>query len=409
MKKGTLFLFVWVGLISVLVSAVSAADWPQWRGPGRDGKVQGFSAPSQWPSELKQQWSVSVGLGVATPALVGERLYLFTRKDKEEVILCLDAQTGKEIWSNRYEAAAVTGAPGRFPGPRSSPAVGEGKVVTLGVGGVVSCLNAEDGKLLWRTDPYSGAVVRFYTAVSPLIVDGMAIVQLGKEDNGSVIAYDLNSGQPRWQWTQKGPAYASPVLLTVEGTRQVAAFTDKKLVGLTLGDGKLLWELPFLPLERSYNSVSPIVDGQTVIYSGAQRGTFAVRIEKQGDGFAARSLWENKEVSAKYNTPVLHQGFLYGLTDNGCLFCLNASDGTLGWRGQTQYDRSGFGAIVDAGSVLMFLSPTGNLVVFEPNPKEFKQTASYKVSQTQTYAHPVLSGSRIYIKDQENLILWTLE
>ncbi|HOQ04893.1 MAG TPA: PQQ-binding-like beta-propeller repeat protein [Anaerohalosphaeraceae bacterium] len=409
MKKGILSLFFFTGLASVLVSGVFAADWPQWRGPGRDGRVQDFSAPSQWPAELKQQWSVPVGQGVATPALVGQRLYLFTRQGNEEVILCLDAQTGKEIWSNRYEAAAVTGAPGRFPGPRSSPAVGEGKVVTLGVGGVVSCLNAEDGKLLWRTDPYSGAVVRFYTAVSPLIAEGMAIVQLGKEENGGVIAYDLNSGQPRWQWTQEGPAYASPVLLTVEGSRQVVAFTDKKLVGLALGDGELLWELPFLPLERSYNSVSPIVDGQTVIYSGAQRGTFAVRVEKQGEGFSARSLWENKEVSAKYNTPVLHQGFLYGLTDNGYLFCLNASDGTLGWRGQTQYDRGGFGAIVDAGSVLMFLSPTGDLVVFEPNPKEFKQTASYKVSQTQTYAHPVLAGGRIYIKDQENLILWTLE
>jgi outer membrane protein assembly factor BamB len=409
MKKGWWFLFTGVACFWGLTSETLSADWPQWRGPQRDGKVQGFSVPAAWPAELKPQWSVSVGQGVATPALVGDRLYLFTRQDKEEVILCLDALTGKELWSDRYEAVAVTGAPGRFPGPRSSPAVAEGRVVTLGVGGVLSCLNAEDGKLLWRKDPYSGAVLRFFTAVSPLIADGMAIVQVGKEDNGGILALELETGQVRWQWTQDGPAYASPVLMNVEGVRQLVAFTQKKLVGLSLSDGKLLWELPFPPLERSYNSVSPIVDGQTVIYSGAQRGTFAVRVEKNADGFSARPLWENKETAAKYNTPVLHQGFLFGLSDTGYLFCLNASDGSLAWKGQTQYDRGGFGAIVDAGSVLMFLSPAGELIVFEPDPKEFRQTAAYKVSPTQTYAHPVLSGNRIYIKDQENLTLWTLE
>lgn len=396
---------LWIGL----VCTTFGAQWPQWRGPQRDGKVHGFSAPSPWPAELKQKWSVPVGQGVATPALVDQRIYLFTRQGSEEVILCLDARSGKEIWSDRYEAVAVTGAPSRFPGPRSSPAVAEGKVVTLGVGGVLSCWNAEDGRLLWRKDPYSGAVLRFFTAVSPLIADGMAIVQVGKEDNGGILALNLDSGQPRWEWTQDGPAYGSPVLMNVQAVRQVVAFTQTKLVGLTVADGKLLWELSFPPLERSYNSVSPIVDGQTVIYAGAQRGTFAVRIEKQGDSWAPHTLWENKIVAPKYNTPVLHQGFLYGLSDTGYLFCLNAADGTLAWQDQTQYDRGGFGAIVDAGSVLFFLSTDGQLIILEPHEKECKRVVSYKVASAQTYAHPVIDGSRIYIKDQENLALWTLE
>ncbi|HOT73611.1 MAG TPA: PQQ-like beta-propeller repeat protein [Anaerohalosphaeraceae bacterium] len=406
LSKSSMFccvIFFWLGSVSF------SADWPQWRGPQRDGKASGFSAPSQWPAELKQKWSVPVGLGVATPALAGRRLYVFTRQGDEEAILCLDADSGKEVWSNRYAAVAVTGAPGRFPGPRSSPAVGEGKVVTLGVGGVLSCLQADDGKLLWRTDPYSGVVPRFFTAMSPLITDAMAIAQLGGQGNGGILAFDLTTGQVKWQWTQEGPEYASPMILTAEGTRQIAALTEKSVVGLALEDGRLLWKLPFLPLERSYNSVTPIVDGPVVVYSGASRGTFAVRIEKQGEQFVPVPLWENKEIATRYNTPVLHQGYLYGLSEKGNLFCLNAADGKLSWLDEVQRDRGGFGAIVDVGSALMALPSNGELIVLEPDEKAFKQKVLWKTAQTPVYAHPVLDGGRIYIKDEQNLTLWTLE
>ena len=125
---------------------VSAQDWPQWRGANRDGKATGFTAPATWPKELKQEWKVTVGPGDSTPALVGDKLFVFTRDGAEEVILCLNAADGKEIWRDKYPAPAVTGAAGRHPGPRSSPTVADGKVVTLGVGGTVSCLDAGIGQ-----------------------------------------------------------------------------------------------------------------------------------------------------------------------------------------------------------------------------------------------------------------------
>ena len=124
----------------ILLGAASAfaKDWPQWRGPNRDGKVKGFTAPQKWPTELTQKWKVTVGSGDATPALVGDKLYVFTRQGADEVTLCLNAANGKELWKDKYAAQAVTGAASRHPGPRSSPAVANGKVVTLGVGGVLS-------------------------------------------------------------------------------------------------------------------------------------------------------------------------------------------------------------------------------------------------------------------------------
>ena len=164
---------------------VVAQDWPQWRGPDRDGKVAEFAAPETWPGALVEKWRTTVGSGDATPALVGARLYVFARQDDDEVTLCLSAADGSQLWQDQYTAQAVTRAAARHPGPRSSPAVADGKVVTLGVGGVLSCLDTVTGKLIWRKDPFPKIVPMFFTASSPIIADGVAVAQLGGQDNGA--------------------------------------------------------------------------------------------------------------------------------------------------------------------------------------------------------------------------------
>lgn len=411
MKKSRQFRFLFIGFISVFCASIAfAQDWPQWRGVNRDGKTAGFTVPEKWPKELTQKWAITVGTGDATPALVGDKLYVFARQGDEEVTLCLDVKTGwKELWKDSYAAVAVTGAPGRHPGPRSSPAVADGKVVTLGVGGVLSCLDAASGKVVWRKDPFEGVVPRFFTSTSPIIADGMVVTQLGSQGNGAIIAFDLESGDQKWQWAEEGPEYASPVLLTVESIKQITALTEKSIVGVSLADGKLLWKLPFVPAGRSYNSVTPIVDGQTVIYTGAERGTYAVKIEMQGDGFTAKELWYNTEIAARYNTPVLHDGWLYGISDKGNPFCLNAQTGKTAWTNPNQLDRGGFATLVDADTDLLVLTSSAELIVFRPSDKKFMQKAVYQVSQTPVYAFPVVADNRIFIKDQDMLTLWTIQ
>ena len=231
-------------VVLVCAGSVLAQDWPQWRGVNRDGMVTGFAAPQEWPKELTPKWKTTVGTGCATPALVGDRLYVFARQGDEEAILCLSAADGKEIWKDKYAAQAVTGAAGRHPGPRSSPAVAEGKIVTLGVGGVVSCLDLT-GKLVWRKDPFPKIVPKFFTSMSPIIVDGMAIVHVGGQGNGAIIAFDLANGEEKWRWAAEGPEYASPALMTVDGTKQIVTLAEKSIVGIATADGKLLWQLPF--------------------------------------------------------------------------------------------------------------------------------------------------------------------
>ncbi len=401
-------IIVWC-VVAVCAGMVFGADWPQWRGPNRDGKASGFKAPASWPKELTQKWKVTVGSGDATPALVSDKLYVFTREGSEEVTRCLKAADGKEVWQDKYEAQAVTGAAARHPGPRSSPAVADGKVVTFGVGGVMSCLDAGSGKLVWRKDPFPKVVPRFFTSMSPIIVDGMAIEHFGGAGNGALIAYDLGSGEEKWRWVAEGPEYASPVVMKAGGTEQIVTLTEKNIVGIGAADGKLLWQLPFVPVRRAYNAATPIVDGDTVIYTGAGRGTKAVKIEKQGDGFAAKELWSNEDLATQFNTPVLKDGLLFGLSNRNNLFCIDAKTGKTAWTDSTARGSRGFGAIVDAGSCLMVLANDSELLVFKPSDKQYEEVARFKVAETETYAYPVIAGNRIFVKDQDSVALLIIE
>ena len=390
------------------LSAAFAQDWPQWRGVNRDGKASGFAAPAAWPKELTQKWKVAVGAGTdATPALVGDKLYVFARSGGDEITLCLNAADGKEVWRDKYAVATIGGPSARaHAGPRSSPAVADGKVVTLGVTGTLSCLNAADGKLLWRKDDVK-AVPQFFTASSPMIVDGMVIAHLGGGGNGALMAFDLATGAEKWKCDKQPAMYASPVLQTVGGVKTVASLGEKNLFGVALADGKLLWEVAFAPTGRmGYNACTPIVDGDTVYIAGSGRGTKAFKIEKAGDAFSAKELWSSADGAVQFNTPVLTGGLLFGYSDKGSLFCVSAKDGKSAWT--KEVGKGGFCAIVDAGAVLFALPNNSELVVYKPSDKGYEEVAKYKASSAQTYAYPIVSGNRIFIMDQDALTLWTL-
>jgi outer membrane protein assembly factor BamB len=162
----------------------------------------------------------------------------------------------------------------------------------------------------------------------------------------------------------------------------------------------------------SYNAVSPMVEGQTLLYSGDdRRGTKAIKIVKKGDSLAAEPLWSNTDHGCKFSTPIIKNGLVFGLSENDSLFCLNEATGKTAWAAPITGDRQfrGYGSVVDAGSVCLLLNPTANLVVFDPTDKGFQQLASYKVGESPTMAYPVAAGNRIFVKDKNSVILWTIE
>jgi outer membrane protein assembly factor BamB len=192
----------------------------------------------------------------------------------------------------------------------------------------------------------------------------------------------------------------------------IVAETANNIVAVDVGDGKLLWKTAY---KTRYNASSPVTDGDKVIYSGSGKGTAAVKLEKKDGEVKAVELWSNPDYSVIYNTPVVKDGLVYGLTDSNRLYCLDMKDGKKVWDsalggggggGGGMRGRGGYGSIVDAGAVLMALTPAGDLIVFEPG-KEFKQVAKYPVGKS-TYAYPVLSGKRIFIKDSDSVALWVV-
>jgi outer membrane protein assembly factor BamB len=434
-----------VVLVLCTLLTASAQNWPQWRGPNRDAKVTGFKAPSTWPKELDQKWKVPIGDGASTPALVDDKLYVIGRIGDKEVVRALNAADGAEIWKDEYDAEAPRGPASAFSGPRSSPTVVDGKVITLGVHGTLTCYDAASGAKLWRKDSFGGGVPRFAPSSSPIVLNGLCIAQVGSDNDGGIVAYDLVTGAEKWKWTGDGPAYASPALLSSDNAKAIVAVTSKNLVALNAADGKELWKVPYT--QGRYNATTPVVNGDLVIYAGPTKGMTAVALQKQGDELTKKDGgWKNEDNSLMYNTPVLRDGWLYGVSGLNAIFCVNATTGESAWSAPIAEPSAsaaaetkksddagngpppgmkggkggkggmrggggggGYGSVIDAGSVLIALNPTGQLIFFEPNPKEFKQLALYKVADGNTYAYPVISSNRIFIKDKDSLTLWALD
>jgi outer membrane protein assembly factor BamB len=399
-----------LAMLTVLLGSntLHGQDWPQWRGTNRDARVGTFTAPATWPKELKQKWKITVGRGDATPALVGDKVYVFARQGDEEVTTGVEAATGKVLWEDKYVAERVVGAAigmwGSQGGPRSSPAVAEGKICTYGIGGVLSCLDAATGKVVWRKD--SKGRPQFYTASSPMIVEGKCIAFGGNK--GALTAYNLGDGAPIWEWTGTSEPYGSPVLMTVDGIRQIVTPTMMNTIaGVRLSDGKLLWQVKLGGTGYTNSLGTPIVDGQTIIYCAPlkTKGALAVKIERNGEKFSATELWRNELTVATFSTPVLRDGLLFGVS--GSYFCMDAKTGNLLWLDKTQ--RVNSGAVVDAGSVLLGLNINRDLVVFKADQKEYMELARYRVAESATWAYPVVSGNRVFVKDTDTLTLWTIE
>lgn len=407
--------------LALLTPALLAADWPQWRGPTGDGVAANFTAPAAWPKELKKGWSVKVGDGVATPALAGGKFYVFGWDGSQEVLRCLDADTGKELWKEGYGTSPATGGARGYPAARSSPAVADGKVVTLGVQGVLTCRDAATGKQLWQKDD-TGRPPMFSASSSPLIADGLCVVQVGGDGRGAVVAFDLATGAERWRWASDGTKYASPTVVNVGGLKAVVAETTGTVSAVGLTDGKMLWQAAFT---SKYNASTPVTAGSVVMYGGAGRANTAVKLEQRGEKVEAVKLWANDENPVQFGSPAVANGRLFNIAQDGTIFCLDTASGKTVWTGRPTAGGAappaggkfqgkgggggGYGSVVVAGPALFTLTPSGQLVVLDAIGAEYKELAKYRVADGGTYAYPVVDGNRVYVRDRDALTRWTIE
>jgi outer membrane protein assembly factor BamB len=396
-------------IVLLFFQSSGAQDWPQWRGPNRDG-VAGGSVSKDWPERLTKKWQATVGVGHSSPVVVGNRIYLLTRQGEDEVVTCLELETGKEVWSDRYPVPYQMNpaAIGHGKGPKSTPVVSNGKLYTLGITGLLSCYDIQTGKRRWRKDfatQFPNTSPYFGTAMSPVVDGRLLIAHIGGHDNGALTAFDSDTGQVKWSWKGDGPGYASPIVADIAGTRQVVTQSQKNIVGVSATTGELLWSIPFTTAYVQ-NIVTPVAYKQLLIFSGLDKGVMAVRIGKSGSTWKTEKVWENQEVSFYMSDPVLCGDLLIGMShrNKGQFVCLDASTGKKLWAGEGR--RGENAAVVRAGENLFLLNNEAVLIIARCNAGAFEPLRRYTVAASPTWAHPVILGDRILIKDASTLALW---
>jgi len=406
--KYTALIVAVAGLTAVLSAQNAALDWPQWRGPNRDGALASFTEPKAWPESLIRKWKIEVGTGYATPIVVGNRVYAFTRQGENEVMRALDAASGKVVWETSYPAPfELNSAAARHgPGPKSTPTFDNGRLFTLGMSGIVTAFDATTGKQLWQK-PAPAVQPIYHTAQSALVDRGLVILHVGGNNQGALTAFDAATGAVKWAWNGDGPGYGSAILAEFGGTRQVILFSQQNLIGVDAASGQLLWRVAFMA-RATTNSITPLVYGQTVIVSGQGKALTAYTISKRNDQWAAELAWENDQLQMSFSNPVLVRDAVFSLSplNSGQFFWADAKTGNTLWRSAPR--QAGNAAIVRAADYLFVLKDDGQLVVARSTPGGFEPLKTYTVADSATWAPPVISGNRVFVKDVSTLALWTL-
>jgi outer membrane protein assembly factor BamB len=391
----------------------AASDWAQWRGASRDGRTSDFNAPATFPKTLREEWRATVGVGHASPVVADGRVFDFARQGEEEVAMSFDLATGKLLWRMSYPVAYTMNeaAVGHGKGPKSTPVVAGGRLYTLGITEVLSCFDAKSGALLWRKEfskEFPATSPLYGTAMSPIVLDGNVIAHVGGQDRGALTAFDAATGAVKWRYEGDGPAYASPVVATLAGVRQLVTYTQKFLLGIDPANGKLLWQVS-VKAQYDDNSVSPVIYKDTIIYRRENAGLIALRLVKQGGQLVTQEVWKNAEVELYLNTPVVEGNRLFGLStkQKGQFFCLDADTGKTLW--QSEGRRGDNSSLVNTGKYLLALTTDSTLYVLPPNAQGFAPVAQYTVAKSPVWAHPLVTGDHIIVKDETTLASFSIK
>jgi outer membrane protein assembly factor BamB len=382
-----------------------AQDWPQWRGPNRDGEMR-FSEPKAWPETLITKWKVPVGDGYASPIFASGRILQFARQGENEVAMSVDPESGKILWSQSYPAPyePVQSAARHGKGPKSTPLYYDGKLYTFGISGILSAFDAASGKVEWRkeyTKDFKGTWPQFGTSMSPVSGDGLIVALIGTNDDGAIAAYQAKSGAQKWIWKGDGPAYASPVIVEIGGVKQVVTLTQKYAVGLSLASGDLLWRIDF-PGRSGMNIPTPLRFGQRLILAG-DPGTMLLQVNQRDNSWTAEKAWQITELTMRFSSPVQKGNLIFGFSNrnSGMFFCVDAEKGKPVW---TSPPRQGDNAVVlISGDLLFLLKDSAELIIARASGDGFEPLHRYQVADSATYANPLMLAKGIVIKDNTTL------
>lgn len=388
------------------VATQAPTDWPQWRGPNRDGRSAETGLLGQWPADGPPlEWKASgAGTGYSSMSTSGSRLYTMGAREGTEYIMAFDRANGKKLWEvpngERFSND-------RGDGPRGTPTIEGNRLYALGGSGDLSCLDAATGARVWSVnvlEQFGGSNNRWGLSESPLVIGNRVIVNAGGPD-ASIVALDTGSGKVLWRTESDAAGYSSAVLQQVGDVPQVVVFTGERAVGVDSRDGRLLWEYPRVS-NRVANIATPVVkDNYVFLSSDYGTGAALLRLEPQGNGVSATEVYFTQAMRNHHSSSVLVGNHLYGFS-SAILTALQFDTGDVAWR-----DRSvGKGSLIYADGHLYLYSENGVVGLAEATPDGYREKGRFRIEQGSlpTWAHPIISDRTLYIRDQDTIYAYNI-
>ncbi len=403
-------------------------EWPQWRGPNRDGVWAESGIIEEFDSStIKLRWSVTISSGYSGPTVAQGRVYVTDRVvEPEEVerVHCFDWRTGKSIWSHSYDCRY--GGFGYRAGPRASVTVAEGRAYSLGAAGHFICFDAAKGGVLWRRDlraEYNVRMPNWGIAAAPLVEGDMVVVQIGGDNDACLCAFDKRTGEQCWTSLADDASYSAPIVIDQARKRVLICLTGDRIVGLDVSDGGLLWQYPW-PWEKwPIGIATPVVHDDLLLISDAHRGTLVLRLSRQET--RVERVWHRRRrdsadglaLHCLNSTPFVDGKHIYGADSRGVLRCLGLDTGAQVWEDRTAVPEDRFATIhlIRNGQRTWMFNERGELIISRLTARGFDDLSRAKlIGPTMdqmrsrrggvTWSHPAFAYRHVFARNDKELV-----
>lgn len=420
-------------LLSALVTTTALADdWPQWRGPNRDGVWSERGVVDQFDSpQLETRWRVPLGPGYCSPTVADGRVFVMDRiaePEPKERIHCFDAKSGAEIWSHTYDC--VYRKVSYTAGPRASVTIEDGRAYALGTMGHLHCLDAGTGALLWSRDLREEYKIRMPVwgiAAAPLVFEDLVILHIGGEGDACLVALDKKGGDERWRALKDRASYSAPIIIEQAGQQVLVCWNGDSVAGLEPRTGKVHWRYPFPPNKMIIGIVTPVVDKNRLFVSNFYDGSLMLRLRQ--DRLAVEMVWKRCGRSERntdslhsiISTPLLDGDYVYGVDSYGELRCLEAETGDRVWEDQTATPPARWSTIhmVRNEDRIWMFNERGDLIIAQLSPQGYEELSRTHLLDPTTeqlerrggvcWSHPAFADRHVYVRNDKELVCASLE
>ncbi|HEX3655491.1 MAG TPA: PQQ-binding-like beta-propeller repeat protein [Pirellulales bacterium] len=409
---------------------LQADDWPQWRGPTRDGVWRETGLVDHFDSaQLPLAWRAPIAAGYSGPTVCNGRVFVTDRlvePQQAERVHAFDSKTGKPLWTFEYECKYSISYPA---GPRAAVSIDEGRAFALGATGRLHALDAASGAVLWKKDlekEYGIRMPIWGIAASPLVDRDLLIVQIGGKDNACLVAFDKKSGAERWRALDDDASYAAPIITEQNGQRVLICLTGQHIAGLKPDSGEVLWKYPFPPKQMVIGIPTPVIDGQRLFVTTFYEGSLMLRLVP--DRFAVEKLWARRGTDEKHtdalhsiiSTPLAIDGYIYGVDSYGELRCLDEQTGKRIWESDQATPHTRWSTIhfVRNGDREWLFNERGELIIARLTPEGYDEISRTKLLEPTTeqlrqrggvcWSHPAFANRHVFARNDRELVCASL-